>query len=91
MKHFERDEMLIERGIERGIKRGIERGIERGETFKLIEMICRKLKKGKSVTDIADELEENIAEVQRIADVATRFAPDYDVEAIYGELEKVEV
>lgn len=44
---------------ERGIQQGIQRGIQRGEEQKLIELICRKVRKGKSLEIIAEELEEN--------------------------------
>ena len=63
-----------------------EEGEAAGQELKLIEMICKKIKKNKMVEQIADELEEEIGDVQRIYDVATEFAPDYDVNEIYEAL-----
>ena len=55
-----------------------EEGREEGEENRLIRQICRKLRKGKSVEQIADELEEDETQVKVICDAAEAFAPDYD-------------
>jgi hypothetical protein len=57
-------------------------GIEEGEERQLIKMVCRKLRKGKSVELIADELEEDEARIKAICDAAEAFAPDYDEEKV---------
>lgn len=43
-----------------GVNSGIEKGIEQGAEEKLLELIERKLAKGKSVEQIAEELEETV-------------------------------
>ena len=53
-------------------------GREEGDELCLIRMVCRKLKKGKSIEQIADELEEEEARIQVLCDVARDFAPEYD-------------
>ena len=59
-----------EKGIEIGKAQGIElgksQGIEFGERRKLIEMVYKKIKRGKTVEEIADDLEENIEVVKQI-------------------------
>ena len=60
-----------------------QRGEQRGEELKLILMICRKLKKGKSAEQIAEELEEELEVVEQICEVAKQFAPEYDINQIY--------
>lgn len=60
-----------------------ERGVQKGALRKLIEQICRKMAKGKTTEVIADELEEDIAVIQGIYEIALAFAPDYDCSAIY--------
>ena len=59
-----------EKGIEIGKAQGIEmgkvQGIEFGERKKLVEMVYKKIKKGKTVEEIADDLEENIEVVKQI-------------------------
>lgn len=72
---FERREKLIRRD-------SLEEGIAQGEILKLISQICRKIRKGKTVAVIADELEEEEAVVERICEVAESFAPDYDEQEI---------
>lgn len=60
-----------------------EEGKAEGSDLKLISQICRKLKKNKKPAVIAEELEEDIEVVNRICEVAARFAPEYDIEKIY--------
>ena len=81
----------IERGIEQGIERGIEQGTERGLIMKMIAWVCKKLRKGNTPAEVADMLEEDEQEIIRIYHVAERFAPDYDVEAIYQALEEEKI
>ena len=65
-----------------GIEIGKEIGLSQGQDKKLIVQICRKLRKGKSVESIAEELEEDVSVVVNICDIASAFAPDYDEEKI---------
>lgn len=56
----------IELGKVQGIELGKLQGIEFGERRKLIEMVYKKIKRGKTVEEIADDLEENIEVVKQI-------------------------
>ena len=58
--------------------RGERIGETKGEQSTLVRQICRKLRKGKSYTQIADELEEDEIRIKVICDLAQKFAPDYD-------------
>ena len=53
---------------------------------KLIEQICKKMKKNLSAGEIAKILEEDERIVQRIYDTARSFAPNYDIEKIRNRL-----
>ena len=70
----------------------VENGItKKGDQFRLIRQICRKLRKGKNVAQITEDLEEDEIRVQAICNEAARFAPDYDEErVIKAVLESVE-
>ena len=59
----------------------MEEGREEGEERQLIKLICRKLQKGKSVEQIAEDLDE--VRIQLLCDVAADFAPDYDVDKVF--------
>ncbi len=59
-----------------------------GQKRILIKQICKKLTKGMSISEIADDLETDEAEIARICEVADKFAPEYDQDAIFEELEK---
>lgn len=49
----------MNRGILIGDERGEERGIGKGENKKLKDQIKKKLAKGKDISQIADEIEED--------------------------------
>ena len=61
---------------------GFENGYEEGRRRYLTESICKKLRKGKTLETIAEELEEEISIVEKIYDIVRKFAPEYDVEEI---------
>lgn len=65
---------------------GIAEGELKGETAKLASLISRKIKKGKTPEETAEDLDEDIGEVRRIYDVVARHCPDYDMEKILAEL-----
>ncbi|MCI9132728.1 MAG: hypothetical protein HFI31_00860 [Lachnospiraceae bacterium] len=71
---------------EEGRKEGIAQGINTGMERKLVDLICRKLRKGKGVKAIAEELEEEPEAIERICQAAQEFAPDYDSELIAEKL-----
>ncbi len=50
---------------------------------KLIELSCRKLRKGKTPETIAPELEEALELIQNICRTASSFAPEYDFDQVY--------
>ena len=54
-------------GLEEGIEKGIERGIEKGIEKKLREQVQKKLSKGKTLPEIAEELEEDISVIEQMA------------------------
>ena len=63
---------------------GKEEGREEGQLKMLIMQSCRKLRKGKSASQIAEELEEDLPVIQDIVFAAADFAPDYDTDAIFA-------
>ena len=71
-----------------GRELGREEGRELGERQKIISLIVKKLKKDKSVAEIADDLEEKEEVIDPIYEAALSMKPDYDVEKIYELLEK---
>ena len=73
---------------EDGRKEGRIEGRDEGSTKRLIDQVCKKLVKGKTIEIIADEVEEETKAIKPIIDIAVKYAPDYDVDAIYDELIK---
>ena len=68
---------------EEGIMEGRNVGNREGEASKVIEIVIKKYKKGCSVKETADMLEEPQTLIKQIYDVIGQCAPDYNVEAIY--------
>ena len=56
---------LIQQGIEQGIEQGIKQGMEKGVKQNLLLQIAKKLQKGKSFAQIADECEISQDEAQK--------------------------
>ena len=58
----------------------------RGAERKIIDLICKKLRRGEDVEQIEYEVEEDIVRVQMICNIADKYAPDYDVKKIVEEV-----
>lgn len=74
--------------LEIGIAQGEAKGVVKGEKKKLIEQVCKKLKKGKAPKLIAEELEEEPELIEQICITAGKHAPGYDCAKIYEELSR---
>ena len=61
-------------------------GYEEGELRGIISAACKKLAKGKSVEQIADELEQEPGRISQICQIAEKYAPAYEQEAIYLDI-----
>ncbi|MCR4991113.1 MAG: hypothetical protein K6A38_09645, partial [Lachnospiraceae bacterium] len=59
---------------------------EEGGYIKLIDQVCRKIQRGKTAAEIAEDLDEDPAEINKIYSVALKHAPDFDVQKIYDEI-----
>ena len=72
----------VQVGKEKGIEIGKVQGIEFGERRKLIEMVYKKIKRGKSVEEIADDLEEDIEVINPIFNEIEKLGVDKSLEEI---------
>ena len=79
-----------EEGITEGRNVGKLEGKLEGATSKVIEIVIKKYKKGCSVKETADMLEEPVSRIRQIYDVIEKSAQDYDAETIYKQLYKKE-
>ena len=68
---------------------GKEQGIEQGEDIKLIALVQRKLRKGKSTSVIAEELEESLAKVEQIIEAIEKCGLDAEASKIYEQMQAV--
>ena len=61
---YERDlkEQATSKGRQEGLKEGLQQGLEKAH----MEIIQKKLAKGKSIEEIADALEISVKEVQKL-------------------------
>lgn len=84
-----REEGIME-GRNVGKREGKLEGKREGEASKVIEIVIKKYKKGCSVKETADMLEEPVSRIRQIYDVIEKNAPDYDAETIYKQLREKE-
>ena len=65
----------------------MRKALKKGSIIRLIKQVCAKMQKFSSAEEIANDLvEQDVLLIQRIMDVATDLAPDYNVDAIYNAL-----
>lgn len=76
-----------EEAFEDGEERGLATGLATGRSHTLIELVQRKLKKGKTVETIAEELEEPLENVERICEAVDKCGLDADSQEIYEEMQ----
>lgn len=63
-----------------GIAEGMEKGIEKGMEAKIVAMIRKKLEKGMSISEIADDLELELSYVQKVIDLLSENMEQTDLE-----------
>lgn len=78
----------MEDALEVRYEEGFEDGEQKGRMLNLIQLVCRKLQKGKSAEVIAEELEEDRAIIERICKAAEISNTYSDIEKIYEELKE---
>lgn len=79
-------ENIVCRALEEFYNDGVNEGKTVGKDVKLIELVCRKIIKGKDLLLIMEELEEDEDTIKKIYDVALRLKPNLDVEKVYSIL-----
>ena len=83
MSLFEYDEKKHERTM---LEIGREEGREEGDIRRLLSLIRKKVQKGKSIDQIADELEEDVETIQPLYEIVLHYAPDYNMSDILDEV-----
>ena len=80
-------DLFYEDGLRTGERSGEKKGIQKGMQEKEIALIVKKVRRGKNLQTIADELEEPVDEVRKIYEAVMKAAPDYDIKMIRESLE----
>lgn len=83
MSIFEYDKEEEERKLKEA---EFEYGVEHGQKLELIKLIMKKVKKGLSVSEIADFLEKDTDFVQAVYDAMTMY-PEADIKEIFLKIE----
>ena len=52
----------------------------------MLSLIIGKMKKGKSIPEIAEALDEDEKSISRRVEIISRYAPEYNLEAIMEEV-----
>lgn len=75
-----------EKGLEQGLKQGLEQGLEQGTLIERIRQITKKVNKGKTLDQIADEMEIDSAELKPLWEAVVSEAPDYNAKKIMEKI-----
>ena len=81
-----KNSVLIDLFYEDGLRTGERSGEKKGMQEKEIALIVKKVRRGKNLQTIADELEEPVDEVRKIYEAVMKAAPDYDIKMIRESL-----
>ena len=74
-------------GRAEGLEQGLSQGLSQGQVLKLINQVQTKLKKGIQAEQIASELEESLANVDRICKAVDECGMDADPSEVYRQLQ----
>lgn len=74
----------IKTGMKRGVKKGVKRGVKKGVMKNILSMIIIKYKKGLSIEQIAEQIEEPEAYVRKIYEIVEKNAPDFNMGKMMG-------
>ena len=87
MSIFEYNEEDVRRVLrEEAYEDGVERGKRDGDLRRLVSLLCKKMKKNKTLEKIAEDLEEEISVMEPLYRAAEKFAPDYDPDAVFRQI-----
>ena len=75
-------------GREKGIQEGIQTGLQKGIQEEKISLIIKKVRRGKELETIAEELEANVEDIREIYEAVRKAAPEYDMDIIRKSLNK---
>ena len=74
--------------LQEKLRRSEAEGEAVGKRRMLVTQVCKKVKKNKTVEEIAEDLEEEETVIKPIYDIAVKYAPEYDPEQVLEEMEK---
>ncbi|MCI9142097.1 MAG: hypothetical protein HFH87_05660 [Lachnospiraceae bacterium] len=58
------------------------------ELYNRVSLVCKKLRKGRTLEEIAEDLEEEISVIEPLYNKAKKFAPDYDPNLVFEMMSK---
>ena len=76
----------VRKELEGEVKAEVRKELEGEQQLKIVNIIIKKVKKDKSLTTIASDLEEDVADIRPIYEAVMEAAPDYDEKAIIKKL-----
>lgn len=78
-----------EEAFEDGEEQGLATGRSQGKILSVIELVQRKLRKGKTAETITEELEESLENVERVCEAVEKCGLEADPQDIYDEMQKL--
>lgn len=75
-----------EKGLEQGLKQGLEQGLEQDTLIERIRQITKKVNKGKTLDQIADEMEIDSTDLKPLWEAVLSEASDYNAKKIMEKI-----
>lgn len=81
---YEFDQEVYDQVIrEEAYEDGMVEGEKNGDLKRLVSLVCKKMKKNKTLEEIAEDLEEESTVIEPFYRAAEKFAPEYDTESVF--------
>lgn len=74
--------------LQEKLNRSRKEGETVGELRRLVIQICKKMKKNKTLAEIAEDLEEEVKVIEPFYRAAEKFAPEYDPKLVFEEMQE---
>lgn len=78
--------LRLQEKLNRSRKEGRKEGEAAGDLRRRITLVCKKMRKNKTLEEIAEDLEEGTETIEPIYEAAKEFAPGYDPESVFEKI-----
>lgn len=75
--------------LQEKLNRSRKEGETVGDLRRMVMLVCKKMKKNKTLAEIAEDLEEEAEIIEPFYRAAEKFAPEYDPKLVFEEMQEL--